>query len=188
MSFLTKIATSLLCLPIVGCGALQSESGAVVDLTYRDGANAFSIQHTGGDTVWARNYYSDEKADKAPQSEYYFVLTQRQASYLDSILKTVDPSTMDSSWAVPFVDGSQYILSLRPSDTSPTYLHNSVNSDSPDPIAEWLIDASQKSTWLPSFHGHAFTSEMYLWRHRTADVSKEHMGQYLPAETSDPEE
>lgn len=162
MNFLAKVAASLLCLSMVRCGALQGDSGTVVDLTYRDGANAFSIQHTGSDTVWVKNYYSDEKAGKASQSEYYFVLTEGQASYLDSILKTVNPNTMDSSWVEPVVDGSQYILSLRPSDTSPTYLYNSVNSDSPDPIAEWLIDASRKSKWLPCFHGNSLASEMYL--------------------------
>lgn len=180
MNLLKKVAISLLCLFMVRCGASEGGPGAMVGLTYFDGTNAFSIQHMGGDTVWVKNYYSDEKVGKASLGEYYFILTEQQTSYLDSILTTVNPGIMDSSWAESsVVDGSHYILAIKPTGTSPTYLHNSVNSESADPITEWLINVSQKSKWVPSFHGHVFTSEMYLVRHKPGDMIKEHMEKYL---------
>ncbi|MDR6804608.1 hypothetical protein J2Y45_003084 [Dyadobacter sp. BE34] len=181
MNLLKKAAIGVLCLFMVRCGASEGGPGAMVDLTYIDVTKAFSIQHMWGDTVWVKNYYSDEKVGKVPEGEYYFILTERQISYLDSILMTINPDTTDSSWAEStVVDGSHYILAIKPTGTSPTYIHNSVNSDGPDPVSEWLINASQKSKWVPSSHGHVFISEMYLLRHKPTEIDKEHTEKYLP--------
>lgn len=149
------------------CHQRQANSGKVVDLTYRDGVNLFSVKFTGSDTVWLKNSYQDAGLRKAYHKANYFLLNKIQVNQLDSLLDEYDTDAMDSSWAGAAAIGWQYILAIQTSSDRPIYLHNSVNSERADPLAELLIDISQKSEWLPSEHGHKFYSEMYFARHRS---------------------
>ncbi|MDR6809602.1 hypothetical protein J2Y45_006680 [Dyadobacter sp. BE34] len=157
----------LILLFLTNCHQRQTDSGKVIDLTYRDGVNSFSVKFTGSDTIWLKNNYRDAELGKAYHEANYFLLNKTQVNQLDSLLEEYDTDAMDSSWAGAAAIGWQYILALRSSSHAPTYLHNSVNSENVDPVAELLIDISQKSKWLPSLHEHKFFSEMYLSRHRS---------------------
>ena len=149
------------------CRQHQANSGKVVDLTYRDGVTLFSVKFTGSDTIWLKNNYQDAELGKAYHKANYFLLNKIQVNQLDSLLDEYDTDTMDSSWAGAAAVGWQYILAIQTSSDTPIYLHNSVNSERVDPLAQLLIDISQKSDWLPSAHGHKFYSEMYFARHRS---------------------
>ena len=149
------------------CHQRQANNGKVIDLTYRDGVTLFSVKFTGSDTIWLKNAYQDTELGKAYHEANYFLLNKTQVNQLDSLLEAYDTDAMDSSWTGAASIGWQYILAIRSSSERPTYLHNSVNSERVDPLAQLLIDISQKSEWLPTTHGHKFYSEMYFARHRS---------------------
>ncbi|WP_146151636.1 hypothetical protein [Dyadobacter jiangsuensis] len=136
-------------------------------MTYRDGVTLFSVKFTGSDTIWLKNNYQDEGLGKAYHKANYFLLNKIQVNQLDSLLDEYDTEAMDSSWAGASAVGWQYILAIQTCSDRPIYLHNSVNSERVDPLAQLLMDISQKSDWLPSAHGHKFYSEMYFATHRS---------------------
>lgn len=80
----------------------------MIDLTYRDGVNSFSVKFTGSDTIWIKNNYRDAELGKADQEANYFLLSKTQVNQFDSLLEEYDTDAMDSSWAGAVAIGWQY--------------------------------------------------------------------------------
>ncbi|MCF0049289.1 hypothetical protein LXM25_04415 [Dyadobacter sp. LJ53] len=179
MNLFKKISAYLLYLSMMGCGLHQTDSGIVIDLTYMDLASAFSVRYTGGDTIWMKNYNPGKVLVKAFQKNNYLILTEPHKRHLDSLLTKHNYGAMDSTWVEPLVDGSHYVLFIKPASSSSTYLHNSVNSDLPTPVAKYVVNITKKSKWLPCLHNHSYTSEKYLFRHGLQEMAKEDSKKYL---------
>jgi hypothetical protein len=134
------------CLTITGCDNLTKKETAFheFDFSYDNTfETCFSIKFTKGDTVFVREHWNSEYDTKLKsKTNYTSIIKHSDRITLDSLIKSINFSKLDTVYYEDYSDGRQYKCYIKNQHIDKTvYVHSYHNVPAElDSLKHWIYD------------------------------------------------